>query len=56
MVLNGYPAVDGTDSVIELNDQVKAWLDIDSVDAATAKADKNAALFYTAKSTEKNYI
>jgi len=53
---NGYPAVDGTDSVIELNEQVKAWLDIDSVDAATAKADKNAAPFYTAKSTAKNYI
>ena len=38
---NGYPAVDGTDTVIELNEQVKAWLDIDSVDAATVKADNN---------------
>lgn len=53
---NGYPSVNGRDSVIELNEQVKAWLDIDSVDAATAKANKNAAPFYTAKSTAKNYI
>ncbi|QUM78669.1 prepilin-type N-terminal cleavage/methylation domain-containing protein [Moritella sp. 24] len=53
---NAYPSVDGSDSVAELNEQVKAWLDIDSVDAATAAADKNAAPFYTAKSTAKNYI
>lgn len=44
---NAYPAVDGTDSVIELNEQVKAWLDIDSVDAATAKADKTASDIFT---------
>lgn len=53
---NGYPAVDGSDSVATLNEQLKAWLDIDSVDSKTAKKDKNAAPFFIAKSTTKNYI
>ncbi|GIU10373.1 MULTISPECIES: prepilin-type N-terminal cleavage/methylation domain-containing protein [unclassified Shewanella] len=53
---NGYPAVDGTDSFDELNRQVRAWLDIDSVSLTTIKLDNNAAPFFIDKSTANNHI
>lgn len=53
---NGYPAVDGTDTFAELNTQVKAWLDIDVVDRDTADSNREAAIFFTDKSTANNQI
>ncbi|GIU17631.1 prepilin-type N-terminal cleavage/methylation domain-containing protein [Shewanella sp. MBTL60-007] len=53
---NGYPAVDGTDSFDELNRQVRAWLDIDSVSLTTIQQDPNAAPFFIDKSTANNHI
>lgn len=53
---NGYPAVDGTDSFDELNRQVRAWLDIDSVSLTTIQLDPDAAPFFIDKSTANNHI
>ncbi|GIU44296.1 type IV pilin [Shewanella sairae] len=53
---NGYPAVDGTDSFDELNRQVRAWLDIDSVSLTTIRQDPDAAPFFIDKSTANNHI
>lgn len=53
---NGYPAVDGNDSFDELNRQVQAWLDIDSVSLTAIELDNNAAPFFIDKSTANNYI
>ncbi|MCG9730160.1 prepilin-type N-terminal cleavage/methylation domain-containing protein [Shewanella sp. Isolate13] len=53
---NGYPAVDGTDSFDELNRQVKAWLNIDSVSLTTIQQDPDAAPFFIDKSTANNHI
>lgn len=53
---NGYPSVRGRDSFIKLNAQVKAWLEIDAVDRNTANRNRNAAPFFTDKSTVQNYI
>jgi len=53
---NGYPSVRGSDSVAKLNRQVKAWLDIDSVDAYTALSSNNTSPFFVAKSTANNQI
>lgn len=53
---NGYPSVRGQDSFVEINAQVKAWLDIDAVDRDTADIDRDAAVFFTDKSTDNNQI
>lgn len=53
---NGYPSVDGSNSLDTLNNQLQAWLEIDSVIPAVAKANKKAAPFYIARSRIKNYI
>ena len=53
---NGYPAVDGNDSFDELNRQVRAWLDIDSVSLTAIELDNNAAPFFIDKSTANNHI
>ncbi|WP_122032351.1 type II secretion system protein [Aliivibrio sp. EL58] len=53
---NGYPSVRGSDNFVKINQQVKAWLDIDSVDRNTARKDRNAAPFFTDKSTRNNQI
>ena len=53
---NGYPAVDGNDSFDELNRQVRAWLDIDSVSLTTIKLDNDAAPFFVDKSSPNNQI
>ena len=53
---NGYPSVRGRDSFIKLNAQVKAWLEIDAVDRNTANRNRDAAPFFTDKSTANNYI
>ncbi|MBL4913278.1 prepilin-type N-terminal cleavage/methylation domain-containing protein [Shewanella schlegeliana] len=53
---NGYPAVDGNDSFDELNRQVRAWLDIDSVSLTTIQQDPHAAPFFIDKSTANNHI
>ncbi|UPW20744.1 type IV pilin [Agarivorans sp. TSD2052] len=55
-IYNGYPAVDGGDSFEELNQQVQAWLDIDSVALTTIIADNDAAPFFVDKSTALNRI
>jgi len=60
-VYNGYPAVDGNDSFSDLNEQVQAWLEIDSVDRNTRRDEYNngesaSSLFFTDKSTASNYI
>jgi MSHA pilin protein MshA len=52
----GVPSVDGKDSILIINQQLKAWLNIDSVDAKTANTNRNTADFFTAKSTWKNQI
>lgn len=53
---NGYPSVRGQDGFIKLNAQVKAWLEIDAVDRNTANRNRDAAPFFTDKSTANNYI
>jgi MSHA pilin protein MshA len=53
---NGYPSVVGTDSFPVQNAQVKAWLEIDAVDRDTADVNRDAAPFFTDKSTANNYI
>ena len=53
---NGYPSVDGSDSFVETNAQVKTWLDIDVVDRNTAKNNRDAAIFFTDKSSPNNQI
>lgn len=53
---NGYPSVRGRDSFVKINEQVKAWLEIDAVDRNTANKDRNAATFFTDKSTRNSYI
>lgn len=53
---NGYPSVHGSDSFVEINTQVKAWLDIDVVDRNTANNNRNAAIFFTDKSSANNQI
>lgn len=52
----GAPSVRGRDSFVKINQQVKAWLEIDSVDRNTARNDRNAAPFFTDKSTRNNQI
>ena len=41
----GVPSVDGDDSIFIINQQLKAWLNIDSVDAKTANTNRNTADF-----------
>ncbi|PKG80679.1 type IV pilin [Colwellia sp. 75C3] len=53
---NGYPSVRGRDSFPVQNAQVKAWLDIDAVDRNTAFRNRDAAPFFTDKSSFNNYI
>ncbi len=53
---NGYPSVQGSDSFAQINAQVKAWLEIDAVDRNTARRNRNAATFFTDKSTRNNQI
>jgi len=53
---NGYPSVRGRDSFVKINEQVKAWLEIDAVDRNTANKDRDAAVFFTDKSTRNNQI
>jgi MSHA pilin protein MshA len=53
---NGYPSVRGSDSFVEINAQVKAWLDIDAVDRNTARSNRDAAIFFTDKSSPNNQI
>ncbi|RJG41880.1 type II secretion system protein [Motilimonas pumila] len=53
---NGYPSVNGTDSFVDINEQVKAWLEIDAVDRNTARRNREAAPFFTDKSTANNHI
>ncbi len=53
---NGYPSVRGSDSFVEINAQVKAWLDIDAVDRDTANSNRGSATFFTDKSTPNNQI
>lgn len=60
-VYNGYPAVDGNDDFVDLNEQVKAWLEIDAVDRNTRRDEYNngetaSSIFFTDKSTASNYI
>ncbi len=43
-LLDGYPAVDGSDSFAQINAQVQVWFDIDSVGKTGIIADPNAAL------------
>ncbi|QIZ77720.1 pilus assembly FimT family protein [Ferrimonas lipolytica] len=53
---NGYPAVDGDDGFEEINQQVKAWLDIDSVPRDEAILNPTNATFFTDKSSASNWI
>ncbi len=53
---NGYPSVRGSDSFVEINAQVKAWLDIDVVDRNTANNNRNAATFFSDKSSANHQI
>ena len=46
----------GRDSFVEINAQVKAWLEIDSVDRNTARRQRDIAPFFTDKSTRNNQI
>ena len=55
-LFNGYPAVDGSDSFDQLNAQVKAWLEIDSVSLRAIQADNNAAPFFIDKNSRSNII
>lgn len=45
----GYPTIDSDVSFPDLNKQVQAWLDIDSVDRDTANKDRNAAPLFIDK-------
>ena len=58
---NGYPSVDGGSSFIEINQQVKAWLEIDAVDRNTRRneylrGDDASTTFFTDKSSPQNQI
>ncbi|MGF1695784.1 type II secretion system GspH family protein [Vibrio lamellibrachiae] len=53
---NGYPAVDGSDSFDDLNEQVQAWLNIDTVSKTEIVANPDAAPFFIDKSTTLNQI
>ncbi|WP_210499652.1 type II secretion system protein [Vibrio crassostreae] len=55
-LLNGYPSVDGGDSFFELNRQVQAWLDIDSVGKDEIISNPNAAPFFVDKSSTLNQV
>jgi len=52
----GAPSVRGRDSFLKINQQVKAWLTIDSVDRNTARRNRYSAPFFTDKSTKNNQI
>ncbi|ANO34271.1 type IV pilin [Vibrio breoganii] len=54
LLFEGYPTIDSTVSFPDLNKQVQAWLDIDSVDRDTASKNRNAApLFIDKRSSLK---
>lgn len=53
---NGYPSVNGGDSFVETNAQVKAWLEIDAVDRNTAFFNRDSAMFFTDKYSSLNII
>ena len=55
-IYDGYPSVKGSDSFVKINDQVKAWLDIDTVDRDTAKEGQSSALLFTDKNSSDNQI
>lgn len=52
----GQPSVRGRDSFVQINNQVKAWLEIDAVDRNTARGNRESAQFFTDKSTRNNQI
>ncbi|WOT04112.1 prepilin-type N-terminal cleavage/methylation domain-containing protein [Shewanella youngdeokensis] len=53
---NGYPSVDGSDTFRQLNTQIQAWLDIDSVSLTDIKINNDAAAFFVDKSSRNNQI
>ncbi len=55
---NGYPAVNGNDSFVEVNAQIRAWIDIDMVDRNTMDSDPSytVARFFSDKSSDKNIL
>lgn len=53
---NGYPAVDGSDSFVDINDQLLTWLNVNIVDRNTANANREAAVFFSDKSSADNQI
>lgn len=55
-LFNGHPSVEGTDSFDKLNEQVQAWLEIDSVSLTAIETDNDAAPFFIDKSTRLNRI
>ncbi|WOT03594.1 prepilin-type N-terminal cleavage/methylation domain-containing protein [Shewanella youngdeokensis] len=55
-LLNGYPAVNGQDSFVQLNTQVQVWFSIDSVGKNVIQSDPDAALFFIDKASGLNQI
>lgn len=55
-VSGGYPSVNGSDSFVSLNEQIQAWLDIDSVDRNTARDDRNAAPLFIDKWSRRDRL
>ncbi|WP_283108374.1 pilus assembly FimT family protein [Shewanella electrodiphila] len=55
-IFNGYPSVRGSDSFVDINAQVKAWLDIDTVDRDTANANRDIAVLFTDKASSAQQI
>ncbi|AAF93672.1 TPA: type II secretion system protein [Vibrio cholerae] len=55
-LLNGYPSVNGKDSFEEINAQVQAWFNIDSVGKNVIEIDSSAAPFFIDKASSRNQI
>ena len=55
-LLAGYPSVDGEDSFEQINAQVQAWLNIESVGKNVIEENASAAPFFIDKASSRNQI
>ncbi|BDM63913.1 type IV pilin [Shewanella sp. NFH-SH190041] len=53
---DGYPAVDSSVDFPQINAQLRAWVDIDTVDRNTARDNRKASVLFSDKSTGNGFI
>lgn len=55
-IKNGYPTIDGSETIPDLLSKLLAWVDLDIVDRDTASLNRTAALYFLDKSPADNTI